>query len=138
MTNVFVYGTLRDGGRLHRYMQGATFVGKARVEGELFSLGSFPGAEFGSSQTWVEGEIYRVTPEILSRLDDLEGFHPDRTELSMYVRRKVTPVLVLGKGRTVPGKDVWAYEYRTRGPKDRRPTIKHGDWLMYLAEKGID
>jgi len=127
---IFVYGTLRKGDGNHRFLEGEEFVGNTATEGELFSLGRIPGAHFGPGLGLIQGELYKIGPATLNRLDSLEGYHPERPELSMYVRRKV-PLWRDGKA---DGPEVWAYEYRTPGTKS--PRIPHGDWMRYLRDKG--
>jgi len=72
---VFVYGTLRDGEPNHRLLKGATRLGTWRTEAafSMFDLGAYPGVRPGGS-TAVAGEVYRVTPQLLARLDRLEDY----------------------------------------------------------------
>jgi len=74
MTTVMVYGTLKRGGYNHHLLEKAEYIGEATVRGfRLYRMGGFPAA----SRSWVEprvfGEVFRVTPEQLARLDQLEG-----------------------------------------------------------------
>jgi gamma-glutamylcyclotransferase (GGCT)/AIG2-like uncharacterized protein YtfP len=88
---VFVYGTLKRGGRYHETMVaiGAQFLGTAAVVGRLISLGDYPGLLPGSSR--VSGEVYRVSAAGLRVLDRLEGFDAARPASSEYHRR-LTPL----------------------------------------------
>lgn len=74
---VFVYGTLRRGAAndINRLAPPARFLGAARVRGILYDLGSYPGLLLGG-QGWVQGEVYRVTPELERQLDVIEDVAP--------------------------------------------------------------
>lgn len=131
MTKVFIYGTLRRGGALHPVIEDSKFMGEAVATGIMFSLGRFPGVHFLPDAGRIYGEIYKVTPETLNKLDAIEGFHPDKPEISMYVRRRIEPLIPMGK-IFVRAKEVWAYEYRTEGAKF--PRVPHGDWIKHSRE----
>src|SRR4051812_9691216 len=74
MTLLFVYGTLKRGGRNHRLLADQRFVAKVvTVSGfAVVDLGPFPGMvrEGGSG---VRGELYEVSDCCLDELDDFEG-----------------------------------------------------------------
>lgn len=118
---VFVYGTLRSGGRFHAMV--APFVREAveaRVGGILLDLGAYPG--------WVEGEgtvrgevfLLRRTSEALRRLDAFEEcFGPDDPR-SVYDRVEVEAMTAAGPVRA------WAYRYR--GPTAGRRRVRSGVW----------
>lgn len=79
--NIFVYGTLKKGQSNHFYLDdyGSQFLG----EGTLYNhkITEVPGVNFpfildeSCPGCKVEGEIYAVDPEILNKIDKLEG-HP--------------------------------------------------------------
>ena len=76
MTLIFVYGTLKRGGRNHHYMAGQQFRGEARTSPgyTLFSLGDYPGMVRSADATnQVDGEVWAVDSAGLARLDELEG-----------------------------------------------------------------
>ena len=72
--HVFVYGTLRRGGRndIARYRPMPVHVADASIAATLYDLGAYPGAVLGG-QRRVVGEIYRVAPQVEAELDRLEG-----------------------------------------------------------------
>jgi len=120
---VFVYGTLRAGDTnaiSHRF-PGAKFIAEAKVSGSLYDLGDYPGLLLGESNSRVVGEVYEVTDEILSQLDEFEA--------SSDYRRKQFEVS-LGSGP----KKCWIYE-----PNPElcflRPLITSGDWIEYARTK---
>lgn len=94
---VFVYGTLKAGHRLHEVMLPAKFIGEDSVRGKLYSLGAFPGIKEGSDS--VKGEVYEVDDKLLQLLDRIEG-HPH-----MYERRQV---------KLESGKNASMYYYKGR------------------------
>ncbi|MCU0791634.1 MAG: gamma-glutamylcyclotransferase [Opitutaceae bacterium] len=73
---VFVYGTLKRGGSNHAQLEGARFIGDARLRPgyTMYSLGAYPGlvAEPASADR-VTGEIWAVSHAMLTRLDAFEG-----------------------------------------------------------------
>lgn len=85
---LFVYGTLRRGQPLHRELvrAQAEFVGPARMQGQLFNLGRYPGALATGDQV-IDGELYRLPePEpALRHLDAVEGgqFQRARVRVSL-------------------------------------------------------
>lgn len=75
---LWVYGTLKEGGRLHGAMRGATLVARCRtVPGyRLLDLGWYPGLvriAFHRPEDTVAGELYKLPVEMLRSLDDVEG-----------------------------------------------------------------
>ncbi len=73
---LFVYGSLKQGGENHGELAGQYFLGPARtVPGyTLYSLGSYPGLiPEATDRLGVTGELWRVDPDCLRRLDLLEG-----------------------------------------------------------------
>jgi len=98
MHNVFVYGTLKRGhgnnGLLVDY--NAVFVGEAvTVQPYLMLYAGIPYVveylPYGSIEPHpVQGEVYQVSDECLSRLDSLEGYSPQRPEENChYVRKEI-------------------------------------------------
>lgn len=124
---VFVYGTLRRGGSNAFRMDGADFVGKAKVEGKLHVITWYPGLIPGSDLGWVIGEVYRVGPEQMKALDEFEGLSAGEIEGSEYRRIKV-PAWIDGASGEEAGQ-VWIYEWK--GPVDAAKRIPSGDWLAF-------
>lgn len=84
MTKIFVYGTLMKGESNHSMLSGADYLGNYRTQNKwgLISLGAFPALVPHSVA--VEGELYEVDDDTLSKLDRLEG-----VEHGMYQRRTI-------------------------------------------------
>ena len=99
MTRVFVYGTLRRGGRndIQRYQPLPRFVTNARIRGRLYHLGRYPGLALGQGD-WVQGEVYEVAPSVLVQLDHLEGLLPQPTGEYHYHGMPTGLITKLGKG----------------------------------------
>lgn len=112
--NVIVYGTLRRGERAHAFMNTATFEGNVTVDGyEMRHLGGFPGIA-PNPQAAIVGELYSgVTPELLARLDQYEGYDGDHAG-SLYLRV------------IVPQYEAYIYVYN--GNAQRYSVIETGDW----------
>ncbi len=81
---LFVYGTLKRGGRNHRRLAGCEFVGNAVTVPRyaLVDLGPYPGLVTG--ELAVRGELWAVPADRLPALDAFEGV-PD-----LYTRGPVT------------------------------------------------
>lgn len=76
MTTVFVYGTLKRGGRYHSILAGQQFIDEARtVAGyTLYQPADYPGMVKAQDDTeGVTGELWTVSENCLQRLDQLEG-----------------------------------------------------------------
>jgi gamma-glutamylcyclotransferase (GGCT)/AIG2-like uncharacterized protein YtfP len=101
LARLFVYGSLKRGGRHHAELGGAMFLGEARTLAgyvlepldEYLALVPVPGA--GE----VPGELFEVEEELLVELDSFEG--------AAYAR---TPLIVVGQN----GENVSALAYLRR------------------------
>lgn len=120
-TRVFVYGTLRRGGRndIHRYQPMPRWVTTGRVRGRLYHLGRYPGLLLGDGD-WVTGEVYEVSASVLVELDHLERLLPQPT--GEYHRRTVAV-------DTPDGPLVCMLYEIDPSRVEGRPLIAHGDWL---------
>ena len=81
MSDIFVYGTLLQGESNHVFLAGAKFLGIDQLtNAQLFDLGNYPMVVPGEGL--VLGEVYRISPAILQKLDILEE-HPDYYQRSL-------------------------------------------------------
>ena len=94
---VFVYGTLKRGHQRHSALSNSPLIAQETIKGTLLNLGNFPGFIPEGNED-VHGEIYEITPQILSLLDRIEG-HPD-----FYKRQ-----LIATEHQHMHQKDVWVY-----------------------------
>lgn len=83
---VFVYGTLKRGGRLHEHIEEQQFLGAARTTTRcrLFRLGWYPGLVEDSGGVSVAGEVWDVDNATLAVLDEIEG-----VDEGLYERRPI-------------------------------------------------
>lgn len=133
MDHVFVYGTLRSGeandiqevARRHRIAT-PEYVGLSSVTGYLHDCGSYPCLALDDKGSSVVGEVYRIVPELLPFLDEIEEFFPGRKSL---FERKETVV-------NVEGRNVHCYLY-IADPRafEKSPRIVGGDWVRYGKER---
>jgi gamma-glutamylcyclotransferase (GGCT)/AIG2-like uncharacterized protein YtfP len=127
LRHVFVYGTLRRGGRndINRLVPPPEYVGMGEVQGVLYHIDWYPGLTLGGEEAvTVVGEVYRITPELEAVLDRIEQIEEGAD--SEYFKREV-PVAVDG----VPV-ECLLYEInpqRVRGLQ----VIGHGDWILFHA-----
>jgi gamma-glutamylcyclotransferase (GGCT)/AIG2-like uncharacterized protein YtfP len=125
--HVFVYGTLRRGGRndINRLQPAPKYLGVGEVKGSLYHFDWYPGLALGGEEAvTVVGEVYEVTPQLETVLDEIEGLVPD--ERSEYFKRQIQIEVA---GRRMP---CFLYEINPVRVKDRRP-LAHGDWIRFHA-----
>jgi len=119
---LFVYGTLRRGGRFQGVLRRlrARLLAEGSVAGSLYHLGDYPGAiQNETAASSVRGEVYLLSnpARALKVLDNFEGFNPGRPEASLFLRERTT--VTLASGRRV---QAWIYWLReVRGRKRRVP-----------------
>lgn len=85
MTFVFVYGTLKRGGKNHRKLLNSTFIGEGVTYPlfEMKNLGRAPGVVEGANQ--IRGEVFQIDSDTLHDLDQLE-------RLGWVYERRETPI----------------------------------------------
>jgi gamma-glutamylcyclotransferase (GGCT)/AIG2-like uncharacterized protein YtfP len=122
--HVFVYGTLRRGGRndIARFSPAPAHVADASIAGTLYDLGSYPGAVLGGTGRLV-GEIYAITSALEAQLDLLEEVEPDGS--GEYIKRDVK---VQAGARELVCLVYEIHPKRIAG----RPVIASGDWLTHV------
>lgn len=131
--NCFVYGALLKGMALFESLFGAPCLGLAFTQGELYELGTFPGMI--QADGLVYGEVYEIDDEILSDLDQIEGYFSGHEEDSLHLRKEIHATMMKdGKGLKA-----WAYFFNQDISKGRQ--INHGadgttygDYRRYRAE----
>jgi len=113
---VFVYGTLLQGNSNHEnYLSESEFRGEAVLPGyAIYDLGSFPGIKPYPGHK-VKGELYRINPATLQRLNQLES------EGSLYNLKSVE-VEVLDGGKV----SVLTYEYNHK--------VDEGNEMKFTAQ----
>jgi gamma-glutamylcyclotransferase (GGCT)/AIG2-like uncharacterized protein YtfP len=123
--NVFVYGTLRRGGRndINQLQPAPEYVGMGEVRGVLYHMDWYPGLTLGGEEAvTVVGEVYRITQELEDLLDAIERVVPGAD--SEYFKREVE---VAVQGRALPCLLYEINPARVRG----RQVIGHGDWIAF-------
>lgn len=126
---VFFYGTLMAGfDRRRRAGMDArlTYIGRGSIHASLFDLGLYPAA-IPATEGKVWGEVYEVvdSAEVLTALDEIEGYRADDPDRSLYVRSRVAVVLPDGSERTA-----WVYFYNA--PLGQAERIPSGDYLEHV------
>ena len=123
--HVFVYGTLRRGGRndINRLQPAPHYVGMGEVLGVLYHIDWYPGLTLGGEQAvTVVGEVYRITPQLEAILDGIEQIEDSAD--SEYFKRDV-PVQVEGGVITC-----LLYEINPLHARGKT-VIGHGDWILF-------
>jgi len=126
---------VQRGERNHDLLNGAEFLGSARIAGSLYEVPTAPYRPYAYPALVVPGagtvavELYRVTAAtMLAALDELELYQPGNEAQSQYLRRTV-PVL---EHRAVPGGAPigTAAVYVYNGPpEDLGKLLETGDWI---------
>ena len=122
-THLFVYGTLRfesDHPMARRLRTQARYIGKGRVPGRLYDLGSYPAGVFDASEKRrIVGDVFALKPDskVLAEMDAYEGTDP------LY-KRTVLEVK-LATGGTI---EAWAYGVN---PPPRARLITSGDFIAH-------
>lgn len=91
MTQVFVYGTLRQGQRLAWVLKDSEFKGRSQTlhrNFDMFSMGHFPAVVRGSFR--IIGEVYQVNEKTLKVLDFVE-------RVPLFYKRIQVPVIGHGE-----------------------------------------
>jgi gamma-glutamylcyclotransferase (GGCT)/AIG2-like uncharacterized protein YtfP len=128
---LFVYGTLRRGLRLHDHLArlGASFEMEAKVAGELFDLGSYPGARpTGGNAKWILGELFllRHAEDDLKHLDRVEDINPAAPQRSEFVRALAEVIRPDGTRESA-----WIYWLSEQAQVGRQ--IASGDYAAWQA-----
>ena len=109
---IFVYGSLKRGFALHRFLSQQDFVATASTQPHyrLFDCGTYPAmVKVAVGGRSVKGELFRVDQQCLVRLDDVEG-----VEEGLYVR---DPVCLCSPFETC-GAMAWFFLPSTKGLLD--------------------
>lgn len=117
-TILFVYGSLKRGGRGNRILATQAFLGEAQTEPKyrLIDLGSYPGlVRDEANGLAVKGELWEVDDACLAELDDYESIG------QLYDRR---PIVVPGHTGKV---ETFIYI------KDLPPNARSGDFWPFAA-----
>ena len=126
MHYVFVYGTLRSAcetGAHKQYLKGADFISPAKIRGQLYMVGYYPGLVLSETEHWAIGEIYLLEDEAqLHDLDVYEGCAKKSPQPHEYERRMTQVLLTSGEPM-----NAWAYLYKQK--THDLPVINSGDFL---------
>lgn len=123
--HVFVYGTLRRGGRndINRLHPPPRYVGMGEVKGTLYHIDWYPGLTLGGQEAvTVVGEVYEISPELETVLDGIEAIVPGPD--SEYFKRELPVEVNAARLKCL------VYEInpeRVRG----REKLGHGDWFLF-------
>ena len=126
LIKVFVFGTLRKGGRLDYYMEGSKFIGNYYTEGQLMK--SETGSafiDFHQKGFATIGELYFMNYSGLLRIDHLEstsGEFPKGYDLDIVPIHKLTEKPVNFSEKSVS----YAFVYKRRNNPQK---ILSGDWI---------
>jgi gamma-glutamylcyclotransferase (GGCT)/AIG2-like uncharacterized protein YtfP len=132
LPDVFVYGTLMQGGFWHgpAAKAGIAAITPAQASGALFDLGDYPALTLGEASP-VLGEIltFQDIATALPILDEIEDAAPDGGACGMYRRTILTVTDRAGLCRRA-----WAYVMAPDG-LSVAPIIASGDWRAHHQKK---
>ncbi len=129
----FAYGTLLPG-QPNYFLWGSDIISVESAVfpgGRLYDMGYYPMLVTAVPPEKVHGMAVTVDPAqyeaVMQRLDELEGYDPERPEEAAYQRQVVE--VVLADGRSQP---VWIYLGDAELVQDK-PVIASGSWSAYTA-----
>ena len=132
---VFVYGTLKPGGRYHVRYCGMylTEAIPAIAKGQLYNFPHLGYPAMTAGDDWVKGHLLRfvqsaeICADILRGLDRLEGYSPERNDFeNEYLRREVQIFDVEQQLLQT----AWGYVMTDAGVRSRGGIyIPGGDWI---------
>ena len=95
LKTVFVYGTLKPGGRNNHIVKNSIYLGIGFSEPgwELYSHEAFPAAVPTKEFTGIKGVLFQVNQEVFNRLDQLEGYP------RLYDRKEILTLSYAGTER---------------------------------------
>jgi gamma-glutamylcyclotransferase (GGCT)/AIG2-like uncharacterized protein YtfP len=118
--HLFAYGTLQHGlapGEIAAVVEKLRTVGPGFIAGTLYDLGEYPGAVLdpGSARK-IHGTIFELPEDadLLRQLDVYEGFNPENSDQSLFVRTMQRVTLTTGGELSC-----WVYAYN-RSPAGAR------------------
>ena len=132
LAEVFVYGTLMQGGFWHgpAAQAGIAAITPAQATGTLFDLGDYPALTLGEP-TPIQGEIltFQDIAKALPVLDEIEDAAADGAASGMYRRTIMTVTDHAGQHRRA-----WAY---VMAPENLAgaPIIASGNWRRHQQKK---
>jgi len=124
INRVFVYGTLKQGGRANHLMQDkSAFLGWHITPAEytLKDLGYFPGVELNGKSV-VQGEVYQISDDLLDELDYLENYP------HMYERKLID----------TPYGPAWIYYLSPNSAWHGRPNCIIEDGIWNVKDANVD
>lgn len=93
---LFVYGTLKEGGKYHCYLGEAALVAEhATAKGTLYDTGMGYPAMVKTAQGEIQGQVYDIPEELWPAIDDLEGYAA-QAETDLF-DKQTTEVFVNGE-----------------------------------------
>lgn len=115
---IFIYGTLRRGGKAHAMMKTSEFRGIATIFGRLYHISEYPGLILHEEST-VTGELYWADADLIQELDSYEGCFESPP---LYTREEVTATDEYGTVHRVQ-----TYVFQRLEPLHKR--IHSGNWM---------
>jgi gamma-glutamylcyclotransferase (GGCT)/AIG2-like uncharacterized protein YtfP len=132
LPDVFVYGTLMQGGFWHgpAAKAGIAAITPALATGTLFDLGDYPALTLGAAAP-IQGEILTLQDiaSALPILDEIEDAAPDGAASGTYRRTILTVTDQAGHRR-----HAWAYVIPPQS-SGAAPIIASGDWRAHQRDK---
>jgi gamma-glutamylcyclotransferase (GGCT)/AIG2-like uncharacterized protein YtfP len=112
---IFVYGTLKKGGILHKHMEGARFIKDKKIKGYVLYLA--PDEKYpliyatGDHNDVVVGELWKINKQIKHVLDGYEGSYMMKKLLRLPIMTYYPAFDITHVCRKIPKNDLGQYEF---------------------------
>jgi gamma-glutamylcyclotransferase (GGCT)/AIG2-like uncharacterized protein YtfP len=123
---LFVYGTLvqRSPHPMAKYLaERGVFLGAAKIAGQLYDLGRYPGLIEADGEEWVHGDLYDLGERCAETLAELDRYENAESPQPAFFDRQLAEV-VSADGNPTPA---WVYWFR--GPVRPEQRIGSGRYL---------
>lgn len=121
---IAVYGSLRKGlYNYERHLKTSKYLGEFDTlpEFSMFDLGSYPGLKVGGS-TSIKMDVFEVTEEVLSDINNLEGYSETNPEYNTFYDR-ITIDTPYGQ----------AFTYIYIPDTESKEKVYSGDWVDHFT-----
>lgn len=134
MTELFVYGTLKQGGKWHHMMSGSDFLGLDTIQGEMFVDDYFPYLFNGTDI--ISGEVYDVRMEDYERIAAMEGDEYGTSKVTTGKNRQIVVFTAVDNSKRNPKNRITNFDAAAYFKKWLEDTPRDSDSWQEFVELG--